>query len=444
MQFGVGDAGKTGSRFVSLFMVLVSLGFLCSCRAPHGMDSSGASLKSAHHDPFMPPISEARALSVLQQHYQVSPDDVELRRQTRLLFSHDQVNEVLCIDYIDRRFDRGHFIDCFVIRPGGDPELMMRQFTFIGTDSGHDFRVLDFDGKRYAVLWDTQGSAHFVSADVYEYRPMGAMQAVWSSETGGGMGGRGMISEGVFFIDYGGGEYEKLVREDGEFRMVDASLRYDYESAPWLSFLDDQWETLEVDTSTDPYQFQSSNARLTMTETPGEQDDSRVAWKHYTVEDLRLKVGQLLLVLPADGKDVSGFRTCNYDLDLLERKPGSPRRFLAKKPGTATLVVEEYQTVTYRFEIEILGEDAEDGETDTTTEADHVEASAPNAPPAPEKAEPEEPGPPVTLDHAISRGETLESIATTYDCTVEDLKKVNPEIQSDADLQAGETMKIPF
>ena len=108
MRFGVGDAGKTGSRFVSLFMALFCLGFLCSCGdAPVAeQPTSSSPPQTEPADPFMPPISEERALSVLQQHYRVSPDDVELRRQTRLLFSPDQVNEVLCIDYVDRRFDR--------------------------------------------------------------------------------------------------------------------------------------------------------------------------------------------------------------------------------------------------------------------------------------------------------------------------------------------------
>lgn len=94
-----------------------------------------------------------------------------------------------------------------------------------------------------------------------------------------------------------------------------------------------------------------------MTETPGKQAEYELPWKHYTVENISLQPGQLLVVRPKNGLHPAGLRVRTYGNSLLERKPGTPRTYLAKEAGNAVLTVEDYKTTTYRFDVEIVGED---------------------------------------------------------------------------------------
>lgn len=74
--------------------------------------------------------------------------------------------------------------------------------------------------------------------------------------------------------------------------------------------------------------------------------------------------------------------------------------------------------------------DADDGETDTTTETDDIETSVSDASPEAEKGEAENPAHPGMINREICRHETLELITPTDDCTVHSLEKplssVNP------------------
>lgn len=53
------------------------------------------------------------------------------------------------------------------------------------------------------------------------------------------------------------------------------------------------------------------------------------------------------------------------------------------------------------------------------------------------------PAPVPYLDHAVGMGETLESIASMYETTVEAIKQANPQVKTNADLKDGSVLQIP-
>ena len=53
------------------------------------------------------------------------------------------------------------------------------------------------------------------------------------------------------------------------------------------------------------------------------------------------------------------------------------------------------------------------------------------------------PAPAPYLEHAVGMGETLESIASMYETTVEAIKQANPQVKTNADLKDGSVLQIP-
>ncbi len=53
------------------------------------------------------------------------------------------------------------------------------------------------------------------------------------------------------------------------------------------------------------------------------------------------------------------------------------------------------------------------------------------------------PAPAPYLEHAVGMGETLESIASIYETTVEAIRQANPQVKSNADLKDGSVLQIP-
>lgn len=51
---------------------------------------------------------------------------------------------------------------------------------------------------------------------------------------------------------------------------------------------------------------------------------------------------------------------------------------------------------------------------------------------------------PQTLDHTVSRNDTLKSIAAMYETSVQAIKQANPGVQADDDLEYGMELVIPF
>lgn len=51
---------------------------------------------------------------------------------------------------------------------------------------------------------------------------------------------------------------------------------------------------------------------------------------------------------------------------------------------------------------------------------------------------------PQTLEHTVSRGETLQDIATMYETSIQAIRQANPGVRSDADLDPGKQLVIPF
>lgn len=440
MPFRGRKRGKRVWAIARPLLGLLLIAGLCSCQSVRVADSSAVSGKPSRSDLAMTSLSQERAFSILQRYYRVSSAEVDLVSWERLVFAPDQENEVVCIAYRDHRFD-ARFLDVFLIRPGPDnaPELMLREDVSYGTGiSDYDWRVLEFEGSRYFVLWNTAGSGRYMGVTVYEYLPVGALQAVWTDPVGGLMGAYGMVSEGALYADFGGGKYEKLAYRDGEFRMVDASLRYDLESAPWLQNSDGQSCRLTITPGADSIGFRILGSKLYVAKTPETQEGDTVSWRHYTVRTVVLEEGQLLRIVSEKTRKSGGLRVVAPCGSCLEQKPGNPWVFLAKAPGK-THVHLGWPGLTYRLEVEVVERGAPRTEMQRP-EPDTNRWKRAYSPPVTSESSRSPQG----LTHVISAGETLESIATMYDCTVSDLKKANPTTGTGTELKAGGQLQIPF
>ena len=159
-------------------------------------------------------------------------------------------------------------------------------------------------------------------------------------------------------------------------------------------------------------------------------DDLR-AWNNLTSDSL--KVGQKLKVrgdatVSAPTKTVAPKKEEPKPAEAEAPKADIPANLLEDKPVQNPVVNTEEPPA------DILKQEAA-----LKAEAEAAEAVV-NTPPAAPVQQPIV----KVLDHTVQPGSTLEGIASSYNISVADILKQNPQIKTDADLVQGSVIKIPY